>query len=381
MLEGLVFGWRTAVLSVATVQLLAIAGALPRVLVNRTANRTLAALLVVLAGILMPWLIGFAGFYDRWQWLTFAPIAFPLAVAPLLWFYVHALVEGRWPLRFSLHLAPTAAHLVFMTTSFLLPMPLKGRWADYALGPVNQVVWLGAAVGLGAYGVAGLRLLRHYRALLAAQRSDDARYAARWLSRLLRATLMLLPVWTAYAIWDAVAPLGYFALMGLHLAIATFALFLAVEGWRHAGLAFPTAMSLEPTPTPEPQPRDWRAQGEAWSATVRRENWAAIPDLSLSELSRRLGTNTSHLSRALNEGMGLGFSGFVNGLRCEAVAAAIDNGAQEDLLDLALEAGFSSKASFNRAFQTVHGVTPSAYRRAAQLRRSQITNIGPKARI
>ncbi len=243
MLEGLVFGWRTAVLSVVTVQLLAIAGALPRLLVNRTANRTLAALLVVLAGILMPWLIGFAGFYDRWQWLTFAPIAFPLAVAPLLWFYVHALVEGCWPRRFLLHLAPTAAHLVFMTTSFLLPTPLKDRWADYALGTVNQVVWLGAAVGLAAYGVAGLRVLRHYRALLADQRSDDARYAARWLSRLLRATLMLLPVWTAYVIWDAVAPLGYFAFMGLHLAIATFALFLAVEGWRHAGLAFPTAIS------------------------------------------------------------------------------------------------------------------------------------------
>ena len=84
MLEGLVFGWRTAVLTVAVVQLLAIAAALSRPLANRAANRTLAALLVVLAGILMPWLIGFAGFYDRWRWLTFAPFQITLAVAPLL---------------------------------------------------------------------------------------------------------------------------------------------------------------------------------------------------------------------------------------------------------------------------------------------------------
>lgn len=65
MLIGLVFGWRTALLTVVVVQLVMIAIALQRVLANNLANRTLAALLVALAGNLMPWLIGFAGFYDR----------------------------------------------------------------------------------------------------------------------------------------------------------------------------------------------------------------------------------------------------------------------------------------------------------------------------
>ena len=41
----------------------------------------------------------------------------------------------------------------------------------------------------------------------------------------------------------------------------------------------------------------------------------------------------------------------------------IDAGRDDDLLDLALEAGFSSKASFNRAFRSAMGVTPSDYRR------------------
>lgn len=80
MLDGLIFGWRTAILTFAVVQLLALALALSRVLVNRVANRTLSALLIVLAAILMPWLIGFAGFYDRWRWLTFAPFQITLAV-------------------------------------------------------------------------------------------------------------------------------------------------------------------------------------------------------------------------------------------------------------------------------------------------------------
>ncbi|HEY0028806.1 MAG TPA: AraC family transcriptional regulator [Allosphingosinicella sp.] len=384
MFEGLVFGWRSALLTACVLQLLAVAAAMQRTLMNRKANRTLAVLLVVLAGVLAPWLIGFAGFYDRWRWLTFAPLACPPAIGPLLWFYIHALVRGRWPPWAGLHLAPPAAYLLFMTGSFLLPMSLKEPWADLTLDPVDRIVWLGSAAGLAVYAVKGLRLLRRYRALLSAHRSDDHRYAALWLNRALGATLALLLVWTIYALWNAVSPLGYFTLMGLHLAIALFSLYLAVEGWRHAALPFPSMDALTPEPSPEPLPeppgRDWRDQGARWADTVRKEGWAAMPELSLVTLARRLGTNMSHLSRALNEGLGVGFSGFINGLRCEAVAAAIDRGATGDLLDLALEAGFSSKASFNRAFQAAYGMTPSAYRRSAQGKASQITNLGSDTR-
>lgn len=381
MLNGLVFGWRTALLTVVVVQLVTIAISLPRVLVNNLANRTLAALLVVLAGILTPWLIGFAGFYDRWPWLTFAPFAVPLAVAPLFWFYVHSLVSGRWPARPLLHLTPAAMQFGFMATSFLLPMPLKGAWAEFALGTVNDVAWLGTAAGLAGYGAFTGRLLSRYRVLLAAQRSDDARYAARWLSRAAGAMLLLLPVWAVYAVWNAISPLNYLTLMGLHVGIAVFALYLAVEGWRHAALRFPPIDTLVPTLAPAGTTRDWRAQGLAWAANVRSASWAADPELTLATLARQLGTNTGHLSRALNEGLGIGFSAFVNGLRCETVAAAIDSGGDGDLLDLALDAGFSSKASFNRAFQARYGTTPSTYRRAAREHASQIMNIEAGTRM
>ena len=67
MLDGHVCGWRSALLTAAVLQLLAIAAALPRALIKRTSNRTLRALLVVLAGVLLPWLIGFEGKQKRDQ--------------------------------------------------------------------------------------------------------------------------------------------------------------------------------------------------------------------------------------------------------------------------------------------------------------------------
>ncbi len=364
MLDGLIFGWRTAIFCVAVGQMLVLALLLNRTIANRAANRTLALLLIVLAGIVTPWMIGFAGFYDKWRWLTFAPFQLTLGVAPLLHLYVHALVTGAWPPRSSRHLAAPGVQLAFLSASFALPSPLKYQWSSFISTPYAVITGIGVIAGMALYGRAAMALLIQYRALLAAQRSDDHRFAAAWVSRAVIASGVLLAVWSIYAVWDVFFPLGYTGLMGLYVAIAAFALFIAIEGWRHAELPFPTIDSLAVPADPLPAPRDWHSVGVAWAAQVRANGWASDPDLSLAGLARHLGTNSGHLSRALNEGLGMNFSTFVNQLRCDAVAAAITAGSGADLLTLALDAGFSSKASFNRAFQAAYGMAPSAYRRA-----------------
>jgi AraC-like DNA-binding protein len=363
LFDGLSFGWRTALLSVVFVQLLLLAAALCTVIQNRAANRTMAVLLVVLAGIITPWMIGFAGFYDKWMWLTFAPLQISLAVAPLFYLYAHALVTGDWPRSGRWHLAAAAAQLLFHLGSFLLPVDLKMHWAEISFPAVSLITGIGVIVGLGYYCFASFRLLSEYRRALAVARSDGHRYAARWLERAIAALAILMLVWTVYLIWDWILPLGYTGLMGLYAAIGVFALYLGVEAWRYSGLAFPTLESLRAAADSLPAPRDWKILGAEWAERVKTEGWASDPDLSLATLARRLGTNTGHLSRAINEGLGVNFSAFVNDLRARHVAAMIAEGRRDDLLDLALEAGFSSKASFNRAFAASFGITPSTWRR------------------
>ena len=362
LLDGLSFGWRTALLFVMFVQLLVLALALTRMLQNRVANRTMAALLIVLAGILIPWMIGFAGFYDKWMWLTFAPFQISLAVAPLFYLYAYALVTGQWLDKGKWHLIPAAGQLLFLTGSFLLPFTMKMRWADLVSPAVTWVTSIGIVLGLGYYCYASFRLLQTYRAALAAARSDGHRYAALWLGNAIAALAMLLLIWTSFLVWDLLSPLGYSGLMWLYIAIGAFALYLGIEAWRHSALPFPPLHTLLATADTLPPPRDWAELGKLWADKVKTEDWASDPDLSLATLARKLGTNSGHLSRAINEGLGVNFSTFVNDLRSRRVAAMIDAGRSEDLLDLALEAGFSSKASFNRAFAATLGMTPSAYR-------------------
>lgn len=54
---------------------------------------------MVIVGVLTPFTIGFAGAYDAWPWLSFAPFAVPLAVGPLLYGYANALTGGRTPIH------------------------------------------------------------------------------------------------------------------------------------------------------------------------------------------------------------------------------------------------------------------------------------------
>jgi AraC-like DNA-binding protein len=117
------------------------------------------------------------------------------------------------------------------------------------------------------------------------------------------------------------------------------------------------------TPLAEHTDRDWKAIGEKWKALIVKNEWWRDPELNLAQCAKHLGTNTSHLSRAINDGLGQNFNELINGLRVDAVKAQlIDPAELRDVLDIAFEAGFSSKASFNRSFKLMVGVTPTSFR-------------------
>ncbi len=87
------------------------------------------------------------------------------------------------------------------------------------------------------------------------------------------------------------------------------------------------------------------------------------PELTLSELAVKLGTNTSVLSAVINSGFGKNFNDFVNEYRVNAFKrkAAEPDSKHLTLLAIAFDCGFNSKATFNRAFKKVMDVSPKAF--------------------
>jgi len=87
--------------------------------------------------------------------------------------------------------------------------------------------------------------------------------------------------------------------------------------------------------------------------------------LTITKLAEKIGLPAHQLRPLINQTMGYSnFSSFLNHYRIEDVKHALSNPdlARTPILTLALEAGFSSLAPFNRAFKAELGVTPTEFR-------------------
>ena len=86
--------------------------------------------------------------------------------------------------------------------------------------------------------------------------------------------------------------------------------------------------------------------------------------LSLISLSEKLKITPHQLSWIINEKINKSFPSLVNLFRVEEVKKKLSQSGQNEttILQVAFEAGFSTKTSFNKAFKKITGFTPSQYR-------------------
>jgi AraC-like DNA-binding protein len=96
---------------------------------------------------------------------------------------------------------------------------------------------------------------------------------------------------------------------------------------------------------------------------IHSEKIFAEPELTLTELSKKLGTHPNYLSQVINEKEGKNFYDYINTLRTEEFIKTVTNpdSRKFTLLSLAFECGFNSKSSFNKYFKKVTRQSPSEY--------------------
>ncbi|MDR7088923.1 helix-turn-helix domain-containing protein [Cellvibrio fibrivorans] len=90
------------------------------------------------------------------------------------------------------------------------------------------------------------------------------------------------------------------------------------------------------------------------------------PDLTISKLAEQLECPDHHLRKLINQSLGYtNFNAFLNHYRIEAASKRLVE-TSLPVLTIALDIGFGSIASFNRAFKDIVGTTPTVYRTTAQ---------------
>lgn len=369
---------------------------------NRLANRLLAGMLLIVAARLSIYLLGYADAYDRHPALSFLPLDLSAGLAPLLWLYVTAMT-GPLPARWRWHLLPAALQWLYQAICFLLPMPQKWNW--YSGAHLAWVEPLGTAAILVLalpYLAMAWRRQQRYQTWLDAHFADRDAWRLDWLRAMLALFAVLLAAALGLLAWSlAVTRLGYAARTPLLLGACVLAYLLGLLGWKHAGFAGPkpqAAVSALPPehasggqgealpeigPASDPVSASAAAavRAERWIARIEAAGWWREEGLTLGEVARRLGTSERSLSRALRDA-GAHFNATINAMRVAAVQRALaDPQERRELLALALDHGFASKASFNRAFRAHGGLSPSAWRLKSRQATAATANEAPPAAL
>ena len=356
------FGVLSISLLVGTAQGLVLALMLWRVATNRAANRWLALLIVAVAALITPYIIGFAGFYDRWPWLSFTPLSYTLAFGPLLWLYATTLC-GRPPERAWPHFLPVVVQFAADALVFPFPLVTKDWWDTVAHAPIiAPALRVVTFISLAVYGRMAWRCWADYRRWLGENVTDAVDFDPDWIRNFLLALGLVGLVWLGFFIANVRDPTrNYFDQFWLYVIFSGLVIYLGVEGWRHAGMRYPVPADAGEEAVPAE--RDWAALGARFEAEIEAKDLWRDPDLTAASLARALGTNSNYLARAFNEGLGANFNAVINRRRVRQVQAWLADPADtRAILTMAMDAGFRSKASFNRAFAEFAGMTPTQAR-------------------
>lgn len=122
-----------------------------------------------------------------------------------------------------------------------------------------------------------------------------------------------------------------------------------------------SASIKEPTPiTEDPQIQDVNHKLIGY---IEAEKPYLNPELGLQELADKLEVKRHTLSNAINQIHNKNFYEFINQYRVEEVKSMLTNPKNKHLkfISLAYDAGFNSKASFNRIFKQMTEMTPSQF--------------------
>ena len=169
-------------------------------------------------------------------------------------------------------------------------------------------------------------------------------------------------VWLAT--WEYVAT-GVM-LLGINLALLQYRP-VALFSPESAEADVPAGQGQAETPSAESEASEPGLVTQLQAYMDEQRPWLEM-GLTIGQLAEQLETPQYRLRRAINGGMGYrNFSDFLNSYRIrEATTRLADPGEKQlPVLTIAMDAGFRSLSSFNKAFKDTHGVTPTAWRKQA----------------
>lgn len=351
---------------------------------ERLSDKLLGWFFLLSALFIFPWMSGFAGWYDTQPYreiLFYTPFIHALFFGPLLYLYLKSLMNAHYRLqkRDWLHFLPGGLYLVWCLVMVVIDKLILGHYylmngdTDPDFDTWYSWAW---AASILAYLLLSIRYYRQYLVFSGFEFSFADAASFKWLRNFLYAFAVLTVLLISEHILGLFIDLAYirawyyffaFALITYYMAISAYSAKPIIKLNFEPQLLLAYQQPLQLAPPEEAVVYEDASWMEGWKLQVDElmgiQKIYLEPELTLTELAKKLGTNASLLSKVINNSYGQNFNDYVNRFRVEEVIARMTDPQYRhfNLLGIAYDAGFNSKSTFNRAFKKVTGTNPKEY--------------------
>lgn len=339
---------------------------------SKAANKLLSIILFLLSyRLLVQSLRIFGiGYYDTWYYFM---IDVNWAFGPLLFFYVKALVvpNHKFSKQDLLHFLPLAVQGIFSEFVRLQNLCWDGTRESLSwLGYWGYVAWMNmpivnlvASAIIVIYSVKSFKLLRAQKSQPIVKEDNSA-----WIQRIILSFAIYFTLIFGVLIID-LGSYGdlpwyfhferfYYYPYFIGLAILTY--WLGFEGYKRRnqiGLVYKSELS-------QSDKSQLMEVLKVLKESMEKDQLYRDQELTLKSLGEKIEIKPYLISKALAEIEGVNFRDFLNLWRLQEFQRIMNTPEMKnyDLLSLAMEVGFNSKSSFNRAVKKHFGVAPSELR-------------------
>jgi AraC-like DNA-binding protein len=360
---------------------------------RRSANVLMSLIMTATFTANLPWLFTVTGWLERAPFVYYVSFLIGLSTGPIYYYYTRTLLQPDFKLRIPL--------VVILA---LLPGSVRIiNWAQHNFGPADaavalygfmtiKVVYIAPSqhlfsIILVVYYVAWIlcafRCVWRVKSRLKRQVADDANGRLAWLNVLAVNLGVLVAhqivVWTILLTQQPHTldkELAFYLSQCLLLQIAGFtAVFLPSK---LSTLLSDVALLRRRDPIDKVTSEQYIHQ---LCEYMRDEKPYRKEGLRLPELAEMLSIPAHVLSQLINDQLRVNYFDYINKHRVEEAKMLLGNSGSDQftLVAIAHEAGFNSKASFNRAFRKHVGMSPSEFRRTCRERQFENHNLESKA--